>query len=679
MNYIITKHPKFFDKIGQYNFCSLEDMVLKKILALDTETTGLIAKDCDIFCVQIGTGRNNYLIHMYDDNYEFSDLAPYLHDKILILHNALFDLGFMYKYGFFPRDVRDTMLASKIIYNGQFEEIYGNWMPIRHNFGACMKRELGITYDKTSQKNIHIVKLSVHTAITYSFNDVDRLIELHDALVKKIEENGQQKTYSLHCRYIKALAYMEQCGLPISPEKWKAKMIQDIHDTDEWQRKVEEYIFNTLPKFADQQVDMFDMKKRILVSVTSPKQMVSVFNAYDINTKDKDGKNSIKEDIISKSKHPFVDMWLHYQGAKHRVTTFGQKIYDQIDDNRIYTNFNPMVDTARLSTRRGNINFLNFPKDKATRDCFEVQPGKKMVVCDWSDQETVIAADFSGDEAMTKSVVEGADLHSLLARILFPELADLTDEEIARDYADKRQASKAPRFAMAYGGNAYTLHMNEGIPMKRAVEIEVGFKDLHEGLYDWGNMIFIEATSCGYIESVDGWRLKLPKYGSFLKADKEIKDMSRADWLKYSDGKKEYNKLKNSEEDNDKDAVLYKVKDEEAYDYYRYNVYRISQYFKLKSAYQRLCLNSPIQTAGSHQLKLATALYFEWIVKNDLLWRVRICNSVHDEIILETDEELAERARLELEHCMLIGGNHYLDNLKIKADAKIGNTWYEAK
>jgi len=677
MNYIITKHPEFFDNIGKYNFCSLEEMVLTLILGLDTETTGLVTQTCDIFCVQIGTGKNNYLIHMYDDNYEFSDLAPYLHDRILIFHNALFDLGFMYKYGFFPREVRDTMIASKVIYNGQFEEVYGSFRPVMHNFGACMKRELDQIYDKTTQKNIHIVKLSVPTAITYSFNDVDRLIELHDALMKKIEKYGQIKTYELHCRYIKALAYMEQCGLPISPKKWKEKMVQDIKDTDEWQRKVEEYIFNTLPQFADNQVDMFDMKKRILVKVTSPKQMVNVFKAYDINTKDKDGKDSIKEMIITKSKHPFVDMWLHYQGAKHRVTTFGQHIYDKIKDNRVYTNFNPMVDTARLSSRRGSINFLNFPSDEATRSCFESQPGKKMVVCDWSGQETVIAADFSGDEAMTKSVIEGADLHSLLARVLFPELADLSDKEIMTNHYEKRKASKAPRFAMSYGGNAYTLHMNEGIPMKRAIEIEVGFKDLHEGLYDWGNMIFIEATSCGFIESVDGWRLKLPKYNSFVKSDKEIKEMTRNDWLHYSNGKKEYNKRKDSIEREDE--KIYEVQNREDYDYYRKNVYRISQYFKLKSAYQRLCLNSPVQTAGAHQLKLATAMFFEWIIDQDLLWKVKICNSVHDEIIVECDEYYAPLAKSVLEDCMIEGGNHYLDNLEIKADAHIGDSWYEAK
>jgi hypothetical protein len=31
--------------------------------------------------------------------------------------------------------------------------------------------------------------------------------------------------------------------------------------------------------------------------------------------------------------------------------------------------------------------------------------------------------------------------------------------------------------------------MNEGIPLKRAQEIETGFKDLHAGLYAWGDSV----------------------------------------------------------------------------------------------------------------------------------------------------------------------------------------------
>lgn len=39
MNYIITKTPEFFNKIGNYNFCNLEDMKLPDIISIDTETT----------------------------------------------------------------------------------------------------------------------------------------------------------------------------------------------------------------------------------------------------------------------------------------------------------------------------------------------------------------------------------------------------------------------------------------------------------------------------------------------------------------------------------------------------------------------------------------------------------------------------------------------------------------
>jgi hypothetical protein len=67
------------------------------------------------------------------------------------------------------------MLASKILYNGDF------WNS-RHDFGSCMVRELH--YDKTDQKNIHLVKLSQQSN-KYSFNDVDRLIELHDTMLAK--------------------------------------------------------------------------------------------------------------------------------------------------------------------------------------------------------------------------------------------------------------------------------------------------------------------------------------------------------------------------------------------------------------------------------------------------------------------------------------------------------------
>jgi DNA polymerase I-like protein with 3'-5' exonuclease and polymerase domains len=726
-NYIITKNAEYFSKIGEYLYCNLEDMILPDVIAIDTETTGFIPRHNDVFCVQIGTGKNNYIIVMYEDNYSFEDIIPYIQNKTLIFHNALFDLGFCYKHNFYPEDVRDTMLASKILYNGD--------STIRHDFGNVMARELNVKYDKTDQKNIHIVKLSQKSTIEYSFNDVDRLIELHNELSKKIDLEGFRDTYDLHCRFIRALAYMEQCGLPISSKLWKEKMNVDTKNTKKWKQKVEEYIYDNLPQFANRQLSLFSeikefyipldttiqedvqnafnyvrdsgpfspsyqseyyhlnddelkeklllditekrsqLEKNIFVALSSSKQMIKVFNALGIKTKDKDGKDSINESIISKSKHEFVNMWLKYQEANHRVTTFGDKIYQQIENERIYTNFNPMVDTSRLSTRKGNINFLNFPSDSITRECFEANDGNIMIVCDYSGQETVVAADLSSDAAMIASVVNGDDLHCAFARVLFPELKELSDEEIIKHHKDKRSAAKAPRFAFSYGGSAYTIHQNEGIPLDEAYKIESAFKELHEGLYTWGDKVFEESIKNGYIESADGWKLKLPNFSIFLEYKKEVENITKENWKVYKEGKLEVKKFYEEKEKGIKYSYIYP----KSVEYYKSKKTIVSKFFKLKSEYQRLCLNNPVQARSAHQLKLSTVLLFEWILKNNLINVVKIVNTIHDEIVVECPIHLKELVKKIVEKSMLKGGNHYLTNLKIKADANYGKSWGKAK
>lgn len=678
MNYIITKNPKFFDKTGNYNFCELEDMILPETVAVDTETTGLWPRNCDVFCIQIGTGKNNYLVHMYDDNYEFSAIVPYLEGKTLVLQNALFDLGFFFKYNWYPDKIKDTMLATKILLNGK------SFLESKADFQSIMKRELDIWYDKTTQKNIHLVKLSVDSAIKYSFNDVDRLVECHESLEQKIKDAGAEKTYDLHCRFIRALAYMESCGLPLNADMWDRKMDIDIDNAQTRAKEIEEYIFDNVPKFANHQIDMFSTDKKIHVEINSPKQMVPVFNALKINTKNREGKDSIKEDVISKTKHEFVDLWLEYQNANHRVTTFGSKIYDKIEDGRIYTSFNPMVDTARLSSRKGGINFLNFPSDKETRSCFRTTPGNKMIVCDYGAQEGVIMADLSGDKAMTASVVDGVDLHCLLAKAIYPELAGFTDEEIATKHKDKRTFAKPIRFAFSYGGNGYTIYQNLGVPLKEAERIYTVFRELHSGLYAWGDRVFAKAIQDGYISSVDGWRLWLPAFEEFLINKKEIDAISRDEWTMYKEGKAEYKrkwfiKEKNDNRKEGEPLMEFKVVNVRSYEYYMSKKGVISEYFKRRAMYQRLCLNSPVQTRGAHQLKLALCLIFEWILENGYINIIKICNAVHDEIVLECPEDLAEIAKNAVETFMKQAGDHYLEKLPIKADATIGDSWWEAK
>jgi hypothetical protein len=63
-------------------------------------------------------------------------------------------------------------------------------------------------------------------------------------------------------------------------------------------------------------------------------------------------------------------------------------------------------------------------------------------------QENAISADLSGDKTMVDVILKGLDLHCAFARLIFPEIKDLTDQEIKKQHSEKRDFSKSPRFAL---------------------------------------------------------------------------------------------------------------------------------------------------------------------------------------------------------------------------------------
>jgi len=682
MNYIITKNPDYFKKIGSYSFCNLSDMVLPDKIAFDKETTGLKALREKVFSIQIGTGKNNYLIDLqeYDTplvkgkQIYYEEVIPYIKDKILVGHNIAFDLGFAYMKGFFPDNVRDTMIASKILHNGEMElnEAY-KLVPIRHGFGQVMERELNISYDKSEQKNIHKVRLSTAKAIQYCFNDVDRLLELEADLYSKLEKYGATETYKLNCDYLKAMVYMELCGLPISTQKWANKCEVDKKTTLELEAKIVEYIYDKYSKFRDNQLGMFESVKKIYPLLSSSDQMIPVFEAMGINIIDDEGKKSISEDVINKSPHEFVELWLEYMGFKHRVTTFGKNILSKIENGHIYTNFNPIVDTCRVSSRKGEINFLNFPSDKITRDCFVASKGYKIIVADFSNQEAVTLADKSQNTATLKSILEGADSHCILAREVFPEIRYLSDDEIKKNHKDKRQIGKIANFTFAFGGTGYTAAKNLNIPIEEGDKIYKAYLTINKETFEWGDRIYQEAVKTGYIESADGFKLKLPYFEEFKTLQARIKSFTQDEWSLYKTGK-QLSKEQPSIKDLSKDEL-------KALDFYSFNRENVSKLAKSRSKYMRLCLNNPIQATAAHETKKSMVNLFEYIKSRNHLRQCRIANCVHDEIILECKEELVEEYKEALGRIMRESANYYLKSglVKMEADANVGQSWYEAK
>jgi hypothetical protein len=73
-----------------------------------------------------------------------SALWEALAEKDLVLHNAVFDLGFLARMNFCPKGrLHDTMLLSQVLCAGRYDQ--------RHRLSDCAERELGRQLDKTEQ------------------------------------------------------------------------------------------------------------------------------------------------------------------------------------------------------------------------------------------------------------------------------------------------------------------------------------------------------------------------------------------------------------------------------------------------------------------------------------------------------------------------------------------------
>lgn len=88
-----------------------------------------------------------------------------------------------------------------------------------------------------------------------------------------------------------------------------------------------------------------------------------------------------------------------------------------------------------------------------------------------------------------------------------------------------------------------------------------------------------------------------------------------------------------------------------------------------------------IQSTAAHQTKRSVVNLFNYIKEQKDLWKVRIVNVVHDEIILEVREDLVEKYKEQLGKIMRESANYYLTSglVKMGAEANVGDSWYEAK
>lgn len=567
MIYFVTGERKLFEfPEAKYKCISVEESfnILEplQIVGLDTETTGTEIWQGMLLTLQLGNRENQVVIDCL--TVDVKKYKDYLEsDRLFIIHNAKFDLRWLYKEHIVVRNVYDTYLAEKILFLGFPPGI------VSLSLQACCDRYLGIYLDKTVRGQIHAGM--TEEVIVYAANDVVHLEDIMNLQLNTINARGQKVALDIENEFVRVLAYIEFCGIKLDPVKWKAKMDKDAERLRVAEQKLNEWVVDYVMKKGDTSniARNYDINRRgkkakladnVYVVIPSPslfseydtgpqciinwnssKQVIRLFEelGFDLLVKDKK-TGKMKKSVESKfielqaNKSTIVPLYLEYSAAFKVVTSFGQNFLDAINPvtHRIHPTFNQMMDTGRLSCGSGgkgkggktkdddvaeeedgskdtsiqsndkSVNVQQLPATEETRAAFVPEKGYMLIDCDYGDQEGHVFTELSNDREWIAFYNDPnqRDGHSFVAKMCFPkDLDGVEEKDVKKVRKDLRSLAKKARFCFNYNGQAPTMATNCNIPIDFATEIYNNYFKRFNGIASYFKVQKRDMWDRGYI------------------------------------------------------------------------------------------------------------------------------------------------------------------------------------
>ena len=641
-----------------------------KFIALDTETSGLDPHSCELLSIQFGDFDHQFVIE-YSPNI-LEKLKPLLlrKDVVWVLQNAKFDLQFFYKHDIILENIFDTYLAEGVLYCGFDDVKLPNY--VRKSLDVLVLKYCDVLLNKSIRGTINRVGLT-DKVIEYGANDVKYLIPVMTSQMVKIKEDGLWGAVKLDNKFVKVLAYIEYCGIYLNKEKWLAKMEDDSKKLSDMEFALNKWVFERFgDKYVNKQLDLFSAAKRCSLNWSSSKQIIPIFKELGVDTKVRDKKtgkmkDSIEAKHIVKQVHvsPLIQMYIDYKKAQKLVTTYGQNFLEAINPKtgRIHATFWQIMNTGRTSCGSGDnkdddnsINLQNIPSDKITRGCFTNQFENTILVdCDYSQQEDRMYTQLSKEPALIdfyNDTTRKRDGHSFTAKLCFPkELKDIPEEEVKHVRPDLRSKAKGAKFAILFGGVGDTIAKNLGLSKEEGDEVYDAYMKAFPKLKEYFDYIKPIVVKNGYVyfNKVTGRR---SYYQIFDEYERLSRTIDKQWWENYKQ-----HKFHQTE------------------DFLTYYKPTCKRFFNLRGDLERRALNFPCQGSASDMSKLAGVWFFDWILKENLFNKVKISNFVHDEYLLETPKDIADKCAKALKECMEKAGRVFIDVVPVIAEPEITTVW----
>ncbi len=488
-----------------------------EVVSIDTETTGLApltARLCGV-SISVRAGEGFYVpvrspeegAHL-DEAGALEILRPMLEDARVPKcgHNLKYDLLILRRAGVELRGIAiDSMVASYLIDSARSS----------HSLDALALGLLGRTNISITeligsgkqQRTFDTVDLA--RATPYAAEDADVALQLCALMWPQIRAMGLEKLMrEVETPLIEVLGELEWNGIRV-----------DGAELERQRARLEERIGGLRREIVDASPRAFNPD--------SPKQLAGIlFNKPTDEEaglgikpvkKTKTGFSTdvevlerLAEDAAVTS--PVPGLVVEYRQLTKLVGTYLVALNEAInpETGRIHASFHQTVAaTGRLSSSDPNLQNIPIRSEigREIRKAFVAAPGNVLISADYSQIELRMLAHLSRDPGLIRAFEEGQDIHRAVAA----QIHGVKQEEVTRE---QRDGAKMVNFGIVYGITSYGLARRLGVGEREAAEIIEGYKKRFAGITTFLQECVEQAERFGFVETILGRRRSVPQAGS---------------------------------------------------------------------------------------------------------------------------------------------------------------------